>query len=323
MVVSRRSRKNRSPRATRSSWSILLPLALPFVILGGLAVYGVLAPEPQHSLPSPGRQGALVWGDGIFASKAELKAWIRLHGGSYREWLELHPSASRLLARGTASPRADHVQVPVSAAEKPHLRAAGKRASAARVGNSQERPGKDWSLWYAVTGIAALATTVLVGVAFRLPRRRRPGLAPTAARAGPHATAGGVPRSPTPEPVRAPDVEPNPDARRNEPARAEPRVESCVIVWWRGYVKSQFQAATSEGEVISASPFFSWRHSDPPPESVPFSEHLAALFGTLEDRGWTPLEARDHWFAVRFERPAPYADTMLLPAMDFEVARAR
>jgi hypothetical protein len=26
---------------------------------------------------------------------------------------------------------------------------------------------------------------------------------------------------------------------------------------------------------------------------------------------------------VRFERPAPYADTMLLPAMDFEVARAR
>lgn len=83
----------------QGAFRVFLPLALPFAILAGVGVFAVLTPQHQVSASGPGSPGALVWGDGIFANRAELKAWLAQHGGSYQVWLRDHPSAKSLLTR--------------------------------------------------------------------------------------------------------------------------------------------------------------------------------------------------------------------------------
>jgi hypothetical protein len=85
--------------AARRTWSLaFLPLAASFLILLGIAAYGILRPaDARPAPPAPGFHGALVWGDGIFSNPAQLKAWIRLHGGSYPAWVAHHPAGVRLL----------------------------------------------------------------------------------------------------------------------------------------------------------------------------------------------------------------------------------
>jgi hypothetical protein len=77
---------------------VLLPLAVPFVILAAVAVYAVVVPLAPTRDPAPGSRGALVWGDGIFANRVELKAWFALHGGNYEAFAASHPHALKLLA---------------------------------------------------------------------------------------------------------------------------------------------------------------------------------------------------------------------------------
>jgi hypothetical protein len=85
---------------------VFLPLALPFAILAGVGVFAVLTPQHHVSASGPGGPGALVWGDGIFANRVELKAWLTQHGVSYDVWLREHPSAKALLARHATVRRA-------------------------------------------------------------------------------------------------------------------------------------------------------------------------------------------------------------------------
>jgi hypothetical protein len=86
-------------RPKHGAFRVFLPLALPFAILAGVGVFAVLTPQHQVSASGPGGPGALVWGDGIFANRAELKAWLAQHGRSYEVWLRDHPSAKALLTR--------------------------------------------------------------------------------------------------------------------------------------------------------------------------------------------------------------------------------
>ena len=86
------------PKPARRHPSLLyLPLALPFAILAAVAVYGVVEPPSSDGPPAPGSPGSLVWGNGIFANRVELKAWFALHGGSYAAWAKQHPAALRLV----------------------------------------------------------------------------------------------------------------------------------------------------------------------------------------------------------------------------------
>jgi hypothetical protein len=86
------------PKPARRNPSLLfLPLALPFAILAAVAVYGVVRPPSSNGPPAPGSPGSLVWGNGIFANRVELKAWFALHGGSYAAWAKQHPAALRLV----------------------------------------------------------------------------------------------------------------------------------------------------------------------------------------------------------------------------------
>jgi hypothetical protein len=89
-----------------------------------------------------------------------------------------------------------------------------------------------------------------------------------------------------------------------EPAAA-PSVERCEIVWWRGYVRSQFVACTADDppRVVAESPLFAWRRSEEPPES---GDALAAhqeLLDRLAALGWEPEGVGPSWFQGSFREP--------------------
>jgi hypothetical protein len=86
---------------------LFLPLSLPFLVLLGVGVFAIAKPLAHPTPPPPGSPGALVWGNGIFASKSEVRAWLRLHGASYDDWVRQHPLAVRLVApRRVSHPKA-------------------------------------------------------------------------------------------------------------------------------------------------------------------------------------------------------------------------
>lgn len=93
-----------------------MPLLLPpLAVLAGVAIYLLLTPSNPPVGPPPGKSGALVWGDGIFANQAQLSAWLKLRGVLYRVWLRQHPAAVKLLTARTNAPK----QQPTK--PKPHL----------------------------------------------------------------------------------------------------------------------------------------------------------------------------------------------------------
>jgi hypothetical protein len=112
------------------SFRMFLPLGLPVAVLAGMAAFALLTPFRPHPGPPPGKPGALVWGDAIFANTAELKAWLKLHGDpSYSVWLGRHPAAARLVkTEKAAAPAAvAHQARPATAA--PTTAAAPKTAA--------------------------------------------------------------------------------------------------------------------------------------------------------------------------------------------------
>src|SRR4051812_22114995 len=91
------SRKQQRRKQGSRVW-VWLPLATAFAIIAGIAIYGVVNPSKAKPNPNaPGYRGSLVWGDGIFANRAQLKAWLKLHGASYDAWVKQHPAALRLV----------------------------------------------------------------------------------------------------------------------------------------------------------------------------------------------------------------------------------
>jgi hypothetical protein len=92
------------------------------------------------------------------------------------------------------------------------------------------------------------------------------------------------------------------------PVRLQPvPATRCHIGWWRGYVKSEFQAYSAPREreraVVATSPPFRWSKAEPPPEDLAeaVSAH-AALRRELEAAGWVATGTRGRWFAIEFER---------------------
>jgi hypothetical protein len=97
---------------------------------------------------------------------------------------------------------------------------------------------------------------------------------------------------------------------RDAPRRAVPsaRTGRCRIDWWRGYVKSQFDArlqrpAGEESVLLLASPPFRWSKPTPPPEDLPQAARAhTALLAQLEQRGWVVTGRGEHWYALELER---------------------
>jgi hypothetical protein len=99
---------------------------------------------------------------------------------------------------------------------------------------------------------------------------------------------------------RPPAVTPTP------PAPVPPRVPRCRIVWWRGYVQSEFHARLAEpegeGACIATSPPFRWRKAVPPPRDlVAAAAAHARLVAALEAEGWSVAAGGDEWFSLELK----------------------
>ena len=105
----------------------------------------------------PGIRGSLVWGDGIFANQAQLKAWLKLHGGSYEVWVRQHPAALRLV-----KPRTKHELAVARQKAAAARRAAAHKTSApasvpvvpavATTGTATSSSSQGLVIWLAVIG---------------------------------------------------------------------------------------------------------------------------------------------------------------------------
>jgi hypothetical protein len=111
-------------RSDPRPFRVLLPLALPLVVLVAVLAFAALTPYKHTTGPPPGAPGALVWGNGIFANTFELRAWLNLHGASYRAWAKQHPAAIRLInarpepatkTRSAAAPAPKRAAAPAAA----------------------------------------------------------------------------------------------------------------------------------------------------------------------------------------------------------------
>lgn len=85
---------------------LLAALALPAATMLALAFLGMrLVGEPQ---PRAQRQPtAIVWGDRVFASRAQLARWLRARGVDYLVWSRRHPIRAGLAPLPAAPAEAD------------------------------------------------------------------------------------------------------------------------------------------------------------------------------------------------------------------------
>ena len=85
--------------------------------------------------------------------------------------------------------------------------------------------------------------------------------------------------------------------------QAPERWELCEIVWWRGYLKSEFFAVAGARE-LARSPGFHWRSGEPPPQEDAGARNAHdQLVRRLTSLGWEPLGQAIPWYAQRFCRP--------------------
>ena len=84
--------------------------------------------------------------------------------------------------------------------------------------------------------------------------------------------------------------------------------EACEIVWWRGYVKSQFyvQSDSPLDEVLT-SRLFRFRGSEEPEQEGAAADAHRALVEELRAAGWVPDGRGEQWFSERFRRSGPTA----------------
>jgi hypothetical protein len=99
----RRSRLRRR-RERRFPPTIVLPWLATAAILVATATFAFWPREPELRQPKkPGESGALIWGEGVFSSALELKAWLEARGVNYKEWARRHPEAVELLVAETGT----------------------------------------------------------------------------------------------------------------------------------------------------------------------------------------------------------------------------
>jgi hypothetical protein len=104
--------------------------------------------------------------------------------------------------------------------------------------------------------------------------------------------------------VAIPPAVPTAPAKRT-PARAA-GTRSCRIEWWRGYVKSEFQARLRRPDgsetVLLTSPAFRWSKATPPPMDLPHvAQAHAALVAELKAAGWSPTRRGAQWYALELQ----------------------
>ena len=91
-----------------------------------------------ESLRSPARPAQLIWGEGVFSSALELKAWLEARGVNYKSWARRHPEAVELLVAETGTVS---VQKPKPA--KPKASRTSRPATTAAAAEEPSRPADE------------------------------------------------------------------------------------------------------------------------------------------------------------------------------------
>lgn len=107
------------------------------------------------------------------------------------------------------------------------------------------------------------------------------------------------------KPPKDPPGRPRKRTEAEPPAPREEPKETCVIVWRREGVVSDFCALASHPErgeyVVAASPGFAWPGGEIPPEAWQAHGRLITI---LAEGGWRLVGTEGPWYRRRFERPA-------------------
>ena len=95
----------------------------------------------------------------------------------------------------------------------------------------------------------------------------------------------------------------------------------CEILWWRGYIKSEFYAhavGADRGEYEAGrSQQFWWRKTEPPPPDHKGARAAQeALVETLRTAGWEPIGQASLWYAQRFRRHAAGLRVLISDELD-------
>jgi hypothetical protein len=183
---SRTGSKRRFPSA------FVLPWLLTGAILLGAGGWAFWPREAELREPKkPGESGSLIWGEGVFSSALELKAWLEARGVNYKEWARRHPEAVELLVAETGTisvqpKRAKPTATKKSGAAKPATRAANQPTRPAQPATREVSPvartfapADSDKTWFV---IALLALLVSVGA----------GLAASVSKLGASSRATGV-----------------------------------------------------------------------------------------------------------------------------------
>ena len=91
------TKRTNAPKATTVRLRVLIPFFAALVLLAAAALDGRLRTHDNVQLKGPGTKGELHWSNGVFTSRAELRAWLNAHGKSYDAWAKAHPAAVALL----------------------------------------------------------------------------------------------------------------------------------------------------------------------------------------------------------------------------------
>ena len=119
-------------------------------------------------------------------------------------------------------------------------------------------------------------------------------------------------------------------ARATPPRRSQPpsgqAVQTCEILWWRGYVTGRFQAWTKPRSgaprLVDESPSLRWRHSAPPPQSAAAVAAVETLLEQLAEQGWEVTQHGDEtWYGYVLSGPADVAEQLRSVAFLQEHAR--
>jgi hypothetical protein len=167
-------RSNRPSRQQTAQHPVkeVLPLVLPFAALVGVAAFVALVAFRAEPAAPQSARGALVWGNGIFANRAELKAWLRQHGASYTIWLRQHPQAAayvrHVAARPAPKPTPRAVAVarrrPIHAATRPKSGVLAAKATVPRlpaVSTPGHGPSRFLTIIFGLFVVLALSASVV------------------------------------------------------------------------------------------------------------------------------------------------------------------
>jgi hypothetical protein len=111
-----------------------------------------------------------------------------------------------------------------------------------------------------------------------------------------------------------------------------PVLETCEIVWWRGYTRGRFQAHAHSPSrppwLVGESPSFRWRSSSTPGATDDVAvEAYELLVRRLEGDGWEANGQNEKtWFGLVMSRPSPDLEPVaptVEPEMHLEAAGDR